>query len=123
MEEMKNAFLRIQTELSARGDTLAWFAEQLGESTQNINNWKNRGVPAKKLREIAKILNVSRDYLEGVKPPAHDSDLPIQVKELLITCRSLNNNNLNDLATYAEFLLSRQSRDKSNPDNHGKRSA
>lgn len=58
-------FNRIETELKFQGKTKVWLADILDESTQNINNWKKRGVPAAKVKAIANALQVSRAYLEG----------------------------------------------------------
>ena len=58
-------FIRIEAELKAQGHTKIWLADTLGESNQNINNWKNRGVPANKVKAVADALGVTREYLEG----------------------------------------------------------
>ena len=58
-------FKRVESELATGGHTKVWLANVLGESTQNINNWKTRGVPAGKVKAIAQALGVSREYLEG----------------------------------------------------------
>jgi len=58
-------FNRIETELNFLGKTKVWLADILDESTQNINHWKKRGVPATKVKAIASVLQVSRAYLEG----------------------------------------------------------
>lgn len=62
---MNKMFKLIELELHQQGKTKVWFAGQLNESTQNINNWKVRGVPAAKVKGIADVLGVSREYLEG----------------------------------------------------------
>jgi hypothetical protein len=62
---MNKMFKRVESELKASGNTKVWLANILGESTQNINNWKARGVPASKVKAIAQALGVSREYLEG----------------------------------------------------------
>jgi len=58
-------FRRIESQLVARQKTKVWFSAALEESTQNINNWKKRGVPAAKVKRIAEVLGVSREYLES----------------------------------------------------------
>ena len=62
---MNKMFNRIQAELQSQGKTKVWLARALNESTQNINNWKTRGVPAAKVLGIAQALSVTREYLEG----------------------------------------------------------
>lgn len=57
-------FKLIEAQLKVQGKTKVWFADALNESTQNINNWKKRGVPASKVKRISEVLGVSRDYLE-----------------------------------------------------------
>jgi len=58
-------FKRVESELKASGNTKVWLANALRESTQNINNWKKRGIPPSKVKAIAQVLGVSREYLEG----------------------------------------------------------
>ncbi|MEM7359420.1 MAG: hypothetical protein AAF431_09995 [Pseudomonadota bacterium] len=65
---MNKMFKLIEQELQEQGKTKVWFANQLNESTQNINNWKVRGVPPAKVKGIADVLGVSREYLEGDSP-------------------------------------------------------
>jgi hypothetical protein len=48
--------------------TPLWLSEQLGVTIQVVSNWKARGVPASRFREIAKTLGLSVDQLEGVVP-------------------------------------------------------
>ncbi len=60
-------FKRIESQLKIQGKTKVWFAGILDESTQNINNWKKRGVPAAKVKKISQVLGVSREYLESGK--------------------------------------------------------
>lgn len=45
-----------------------WLSEQLGVTIQVVSNWKARGVPPSRLREIARALGLSVDQLEGVAP-------------------------------------------------------
>ena len=74
-------FKLIEAELKAQSKTKVWLANKLGESTQNVNNWKARGVPAGKVAKIAHALSVSREFLEGntsgkggyVNEPANNS--------------------------------------------------
>lgn len=60
----------IETEIRRRGWSKKEFAEKLGESTQNYNNWRQRGIPAEKRLKVARLLGWSiEDMLEG-RPPA-----------------------------------------------------
>ena len=83
---MNKMFKRVESELTAGGNTKVWLAKKLSESTQNINNWKRRGVPASKVKAIAHALGVSREYLEGSIEPtslrveASGADYRIQSK-------------------------------------------
>lgn len=45
-----------------------WLADKLGVSAQVMTNWKRRGVPAVRLREIADALDLSLDQIEGLEP-------------------------------------------------------
>lgn len=45
-----------------------WLADELGESIQTISNWKTRGVPARRFREIANALGLTLDQIEGIEP-------------------------------------------------------
>lgn len=49
---------------------MQWLAEQLGVKAQATTNWKTRGVPPKRYREIAGLLDITIDQLEGL------ADLP-----------------------------------------------
>jgi hypothetical protein len=63
----KSVFSRIEIELQKQRRTKAWLAGELTQSTQNINNWKQRGVPASKITAVAETLGVSREYIEGTE--------------------------------------------------------
>lgn len=45
-----------------------WLADALGESIQTVSNWKARGVPVKRYREIANALGLTVDQVEGIEP-------------------------------------------------------
>jgi transcriptional regulator with XRE-family HTH domain len=45
-----------------------WLAEKLGVKIQVVSNWKARGVPVARLREIAAALGITLDQLEGLEP-------------------------------------------------------
>lgn len=70
---MNEMFKLIESELKSQRRTKVWFADALNESTQNINNWKTRGVPAAKVKRIAEVLGLSREYLEGDNYLTHQS--------------------------------------------------
>jgi hypothetical protein len=50
-----------------------WLAEQLGVKIQVVSNWKARGVPVARLREIATALGITLDQLEGLEPAPWES--------------------------------------------------
>lgn len=47
--------------------TFQWLAEQLGIEPQAVGNWKSRGVPPRRYRDIAAVLGLSLDQLEGIE--------------------------------------------------------
>lgn len=61
---------------------MTWLAEQLDEDIRVVSNWKKRGVPARRYREIASVVGLSVDQIEGLaplpwdKPPVSDGLLP-----------------------------------------------
>lgn len=46
-----------------------WLAEQLGIGPQAITNWKTRGVPPARFRDLANLFGLSVDQVEGLEPP------------------------------------------------------
>jgi len=86
---MNEMFTRIEVELSDQGKSKKWLADVLGESTQQLNHWRRRGVPAIKVKAIADALGVTRLYLEGEGDKRPDlkalglSDEEIQAMELI----------------------------------------
>ena len=48
--------------------SMLWLSEQLGVTIQVVSNWKSRGVPASRRREIATALGMSVDQLDGLAP-------------------------------------------------------
>jgi hypothetical protein len=46
--------------------TPVWLADQLGVSIQVVSNWKARGVPASRRRDIATALGLTMDQLDGL---------------------------------------------------------
>lgn len=60
---------RVEAEVRARGETLASFAARIGVRSQDINNWKNRGVPRTKQQRIADALGWTLDRLLGNAEP------------------------------------------------------
>jgi hypothetical protein len=46
---------------------MKWLAEQLDETIQVVSNWKKRGVPARRFRDIGKVLGLSVDQIEGLE--------------------------------------------------------
>lgn len=53
---------------------LQWLAEQLGVSIQAVVNWRARGVPANRYRDIAAALGINIDQLEGIEPPPWEAE-------------------------------------------------
>jgi hypothetical protein len=47
---------------------LQWLADQLATTIQVVHNWKARGVPARRYRDIASVLGINVDQLEGLAP-------------------------------------------------------
>lgn len=45
-----------------------WLADQLHVKIQVVSNWKSRGVPTARYREIASALDLSVDQIEGLEP-------------------------------------------------------
>lgn len=65
-----NPMARVETEIRARGETLASFAARIGVRSQDINNWKHRGIPRTKQRCVAEALGWSLDRLLTGEPAA-----------------------------------------------------
>lgn len=66
---------------------LQWLADQIGASIQVVVNWKTRGVPAKRYRDVASALGITIDQLEGVERlpwdrPAETGGLSVEVAQL-----------------------------------------
>lgn len=57
---------KVDKELERRSKTWAWFARQLGETDQAVNNWKRRGVPARQHAAVAQALGWSMERLLGL---------------------------------------------------------
>lgn len=45
-----------------------WLADELHEKIQVVSNWKARGVPARRYRDIATVLGLTIDQIEGIEP-------------------------------------------------------
>lgn len=58
---------RIDNELIRRRLGWQWIANALGFDIQRVQNWKNRGVPARQYRAIADALGVTVDWIEGLQ--------------------------------------------------------
>jgi hypothetical protein len=72
--------------------TMKWLAEELGERIQTVSNWKARGVPVRRLREIGQVLGLTVDQLEGVAPLpwAEDSSAPEMDPEVAEAAAAIN---------------------------------
>lgn len=62
----------VEAEIRARGETLASFAARIGVRSQDINNWKRRGIPRTKQTAVAEALGWSLDRLLTGEPVAPD---------------------------------------------------
>jgi lambda repressor-like predicted transcriptional regulator len=60
---MKNPMVKVEAAVRARGETLAAFARRIGVRSQDINNWKARGIPRTKQKRIADALGWTLDVL------------------------------------------------------------
>lgn len=47
---------------------MKWLADELGESIQTVSNWKKRGVPFRRFRDIGKVIGLTPDQIEGLEP-------------------------------------------------------
>jgi hypothetical protein len=45
-----------------------WLAEQLDIEAQAITNWKTRGVPPKRFRQLASLFGLTVNQIEGIDP-------------------------------------------------------
>lgn len=62
---MDPVWQRLEAEVTARGRTMTWLAEQLGFSTGRVYNWQKRQVPPSQYQAIAGILGESVDWVTG----------------------------------------------------------
>jgi hypothetical protein len=51
-----------------------WLGDKIGASAQVLTNWKKRGVPAARYRDIADALGLTVDQLEGHAPLPWDAE-------------------------------------------------
>jgi lambda repressor-like predicted transcriptional regulator len=54
---------KVVAEIRARGESLSSFASRIGVKSQDINNWKRRGIPRSKQKRVADALGWSMDRL------------------------------------------------------------
>lgn len=55
----------VERELRIQGKNLTWLANELDTTTQNVNNWKTRGIPARKVKPVADAIKVAVAWLES----------------------------------------------------------
>lgn len=67
---------RVEAEIRNRGNNLAWLAAELGVRSQDINNWKMRGIPRNQQIRVANALGWSLDCLLTGHEPARVSESP-----------------------------------------------
>jgi hypothetical protein len=48
--------------------SLQWLADEIKVSIQVVVNWRTRGVPPRRYRDVAAALGITIDQLEGVEP-------------------------------------------------------
>jgi transcriptional regulator with XRE-family HTH domain len=63
----------------------AELSKRIGVRTENIRNWENGGTPRDRVMidEMARALNVSTDYLFGVKDAPHIYDGPFELARII----------------------------------------
>lgn len=54
---------RVEAAVRKKGKNLAWLADQINVNNQDLNNWKNRGIPKNKLILVADFFHWSVDWL------------------------------------------------------------
>lgn len=57
------AMVKVETEIRARGESLTAFAARIGVRSQDLNNWKKRGIPRSRQKLVADALGWTLDYL------------------------------------------------------------
>jgi phage repressor protein C with HTH and peptisase S24 domain/lambda repressor-like predicted transcriptional regulator len=60
---MMKPMVKVEAAVRARGETLAAFASRIGVRSQDINNWKARGIPRTKQKRVADALGWTLDDL------------------------------------------------------------
>jgi lambda repressor-like predicted transcriptional regulator len=60
---MMKPMVKVEAAVRARGETLAAFASRIGVRSQDINNWKTRGIPRSKQKRVANALGWTLDDL------------------------------------------------------------
>ncbi|UHD16861.1 S24 family peptidase [Thiocapsa bogorovii] len=60
---MMKPMVKVEAAVRARGETLAAFASRIGVRSQDINNWKTRGIPRTKQKRVADALGWTLDDL------------------------------------------------------------
>lgn len=60
---MIKSMVKVEAAVRARGETLAAFANRIGVRSQDINNWKARGIPRTKQKRVADALGWTLDDL------------------------------------------------------------
>lgn len=82
---MNEIFLRLAEAARKHGATgNSSIARLLNESPQVITNWANRGVPAKKIIEVAPLLGVSPEWLQtGKESRSRGEIFPVDMNALI----------------------------------------
>ncbi|MBV5272213.1 MAG: helix-turn-helix transcriptional regulator [Lamprocystis purpurea] len=70
------AMVKVETEIRARGESLTAFAARIGVRSQDLNNWKKRGIPRSRQKLVADALGWTLDHLladddtHSITPPS-----------------------------------------------------
>lgn len=70
--------VKVEAAVRARGETLAAFANRIGVRSQDINNWKARGIPRTKQKRVADALGWTLDDLLSEDDPVVLAPTPLE---------------------------------------------
>lgn len=81
MNEIFERLIQAASKLDLQGNSN--IARFLNESPQVVTNWSKRGVPARKIIEIAPLLGVSPEWLQTGKGAINNEASPINISALI----------------------------------------
>jgi len=100
---------RIDKRLRELGLSDADLARALGVMSQHVHNWRKRGIPARRLLEIAQALRMPRDWLltDEIAPieKAAGAELEQQTHDLVRSFVQLSRRDRQNLLDIAELFL------------------